>query len=69
MNAIVVPVSSETAEKVARIACERGVSVETLMSDVAVHLVEQFETYKLYLEEAERGRGEIEAALELLRRP
>ena len=69
MNAIVIPVSQDTAEKVARIAGERGVSVETLMSDVAVHMVEQFETHKLYLQEAERGQHEIDEALELLRRP
>ncbi|MCD7109788.1 hypothetical protein LRX75_12160 [Rhizobium sp. DKSPLA3] len=69
MNAIVIPLSQDTAEKVARIAGERGVSVETLMSDVAVHMVEQFEARELYLREAERGRHEVELALELLRRP
>lgn len=69
MNAIVIPVSSETAEKVARIASERGISIETLMSGVAVDMVEQFETYRLYLEAAERGRDEVGQALELLKRP
>jgi predicted transcriptional regulator len=69
MNAITIPLSPDTAEKVARIACERGVSVETLMSDVAMHLVQQFDTYTLYLQEAERGQHEVDQALEMLKRP
>ncbi|CZT35270.1 hypothetical protein [Rhizobium sp. 9140] len=69
MNAIVIPVSSETAEKVARIADERGVTVEALMSDVAIHMAKQFETYELYREQAERGRHEVDQALGLLKRP
>jgi predicted transcriptional regulator len=69
MNAITIPLSPETAETVAHIARERGVSVELLMADMAKHMVQQFETHKLFLEEAERGRAEISEALALLNRP
>ncbi|MDB5550697.1 MAG: hypothetical protein JWL86_681 [Rhizobium sp.] len=68
MNAVTFQVPDSIQQKIEEIANAKGVSVETLLGDVATQLVEQFEARKLFLEMANQGENEVEEALALLRR-
>lgn len=68
MNAITIHVSDDMQEKVRQIADAEGVSIDTLLGDFTSHMIKQYEARKLFLEMKARGEGEVEKALELLRR-
>jgi hypothetical protein len=68
MNAVTFHVPDTIQQKIEEIADAQGVSVETLLGDVAAQMVEQFEARKLFLEMAKQGENEVEEALALLRR-
>lgn len=62
-------VSKDVEKKVANIAAESGRSVEDLLSDMTARMVRDFEARQTFEAMSERGRGEIDQALELLRKP
>lgn len=68
MNAVTFSLPDDVAAKIEEIAAIRGVSIETLLSEMTTKMVDQFEAYKRFEEMAARGKGEVEKALELLRR-
>jgi predicted transcriptional regulator len=68
MNAITIHVSDDMQEKVRQIADAEGLSVDFLLSEFTSHMIKQYEARKLFLEMKAQGEGEVEKALELLRR-
>lgn len=62
-------VSKDVEKKVADIAAESGRSVEDLLSDMTSRMVRDFEARQTFETMSERGRVEINQALELLRKP
>jgi predicted transcriptional regulator len=69
MNALTFHVPDEVQQKIQEIAAVKGVSVETLLGDVAATMIEEFEAHRLFLDLTRQGEGEVEEALALLRRP
>jgi cysteinyl-tRNA synthetase len=61
-------VSPEMQDKIARMAAESGLTIENLLEDMTARMVKDFEAYKTFEAMAKRGQGEVEKALELLRR-
>lgn len=68
MNAVTFQVPDSIHQKIEEIAEAKGVSIDTLLGDVAAQMVEQFEAHQLFLQMATRGEGEVDEALALLRR-
>lgn len=68
MNAVTFQVPDSIHQKIEEIADAKGVSIETLLGDVATKMVEQFEAHQLFLEMAKQGEREVDEALALLRR-
>lgn len=62
-------VSKDVEKKVADIAAESGRSVEDLLSDMTARMVRDFEARQTFEAMSERGRGEVDKALDLLRKP
>ncbi len=61
-------VSPEIEKKIAHMAAKSGTSVEDLLEEMTARMVRDFEAHQMFETMAERGRGEVEQALELLRR-
>lgn len=68
MNAITFNVPNDIQGKIEKIAAEKGVSVEALLEEITARAIGDFEAHKLFLEMSRQGAGEIEQALDLLRR-
>lgn len=68
MNAITFNVPENIRSRIETIAKEKGVTVDSLLGEMTTHAVEEFEAYQHFLEMARQGEGEVEEALELLRR-
>ena len=68
MNAITIHVSDDMQEKMQRIADAEGVSLDALLGEFTSHMIKQYEARELFLEMQATGAGEVEKALELLRR-
>ncbi|MDM9628197.1 hypothetical protein QTL95_20090 [Rhizobium sp. S152] len=62
-------VSKDVEKKVADIAAESGRTVEDLLSDMTARMVRDFEARQTFETMAERGRGEVDKALDLLGEP
>ncbi|WP_111563569.1 hypothetical protein [Rhizobium sp.] len=62
-------VSKDVEKKVADIAAESGRTVEDLLSDMTARMVRDFEARQTFETMSERGRGEVDKAPELLRKP
>jgi len=62
-------VSKDVEKKVADIAAESGRTVEDLLSDMTARMVRDFEARHTFETMSERGRGEVDKAPELLRKP
>lgn len=67
MTALTVALSDETASKVNEIARDRGISPEVLLETAAIAMVQDFDRHREFLALAERGKGEVDKALELLK--
>ena len=68
MNVVTFNLPDDVAVKIEEMAAIRGVSVETLLGEMTTKMVDRFEAYKRFEEMSARGKGEVEKALELLRR-
>jgi predicted transcriptional regulator len=62
-------VSKDVEKKVADIAAESGRTVEDLLSDMTARMVRDFEARQTFETMAQRGRGEVDNALDLIRKP
>ncbi|MBO9124427.1 MULTISPECIES: hypothetical protein [unclassified Rhizobium] len=69
MTMLSFPVSKDVEKKVADIAAESGRTVEDLLSDMTARMVRDFEARQTFEAMSERGRGEVDQALDLLRKP
>ncbi|MGF0538351.1 hypothetical protein ACQQ2Q_10175 [Agrobacterium sp. ES01] len=68
MNAITRNLPKDIGDKIEAIALQRGVLRKALLENLAKELVEHQDAVKLDEEMAERSRGRIDEALELLQR-
>lgn len=68
MNAITRNLPKDIGDKIEAIALQCGVSRKALLENLAKELVEHQDAVKLDEEMAERSRGRIDEALELLQR-
>lgn len=69
MTTLSFQVSKDVEKKVADIAAESGRTVEDLLSDMTARMVRDFEARQTFEAMSERGRGEVDKALDLLRKP
>ncbi|WP_112941591.1 MULTISPECIES: hypothetical protein [unclassified Rhizobium] len=69
MTTLSFQVSKDVEKKVADIAAETGRTVEDLLSDMTARMVRDFEARQTFEAMSERGRGEVDKALDLLRKP
>ncbi|MDF1635734.1 hypothetical protein, partial [Mycoplana sp. MJR14] len=69
MNAVTLKIPDDVHRKVNEIAAERGLRPEDLLADMAERMVREYDAHQAFMEMADQGKSDVDAAVKLLNRP